>query len=384
MKENIKKIVNELTNEFHGYVKNLYDNPEIGNEEVYGSKLLSDILVKNGFETKHPYVLETDYLGVYKSKKDGPKIGFMCEYDALPDIGHGCGHNLIGVTSILAAVSLKNAVDELGGSLHVFGTPAEENFGGKVHMAAKGVFDEMDICMQFHPSSKNGIGNRSSAIIPMRFEFKGKTAHGCRPYEGASALDACVMTYQNINMLRQFAKPGTFIHGVITNGGSAANVIPDYSCADYYFRAPTIAYAKEIVEKAKNIANSCAQANNCTVTDSIYECIYEDTKINYTSALKLKSIMEEHGLTNVHDVNETPAGSTDVGATSYKCPTVQGNIKICDNDVNGHSVEFASCTISPVGKKALTDGAICLALLGLECLMDKELIKQMKEEFLND
>ncbi len=379
MKDNIKKYVNELTQEFHSYVVDLYNNPEIGNEEIYGSKLLSNILIKYGFETKHPYVLETDFLGVYSSKKKGPKIGFLCEYDALPDIGHGCGHNLIGVTSILAAISLKEVVDELGGSLHVFGTPAEENFGGKVLMANKGVFDDMDICMMFHPSSKNGVGSRSSAIVPIRFEFHGKSAHGCRPYEGASALDACVSTYQTINMLRQFAKPGSFIHGVITNGGTAANVVPPYACLDYYFRAPTIAYANELVTKAKNIAQSCAQASSCTVVDSLYECVYEDTKINYTLADSLKTIMEEQGLQTEY-VNEIPAGSTDVGATSYRCPTIQGNIKICDDDVNGHSVEFASCTISDIGKKALTNGAICLALLGLELLKDKELLKKVKEE----
>ncbi len=380
MKNLIKKRVDELTNEFQGYVKNLYDNPEIGNEEVYGSKLLSDVLIKYGFETKCPYVLETDFIGIYDSKKPGPKLGYLCEYDALPDIGHGCGHNLIGVTSILSAVALKEVVDKFGGSIHVFGTPAEENFGGKVLMAQKGVFDNMDMCMLFHPSSKNGVGSRSSAIVPIRFEFHGRTAHGCNPYEGASALDACVSTYQSINMLRQFAKPGTFIHGVITNGGSAANVIPDYSKADYYFRAPTIAYAQELVKKAKNIASSCAQAAGCTVTDSIYECIYEDTKINYTLADSLKSIMENEGLVT-EGVNENPAGSTDVGATSYRCPTIQGNIKICDNDVNGHSVEFAACTISNVGKEALNKGAICLTLLGLECLENKELLIKEKEEF---
>ncbi len=380
MKDIIKNKVNELTSKFHSYVKDLYDNPELGNEEVYGSKLLSNILIEYGFETKHPYVLQTDFLGVYESKKKGPKIGYLCEYDALPDVGHGCGHNLIGVTSILSAIALKEVIDEVGGSVHVFGTPAEENFGGKVLMAEKNVFDKMDICMMFHPSSKNGVGSRSSAIYPIRFEFYGKSAHGCRPYDGASALDACVSTYQTINMLRQFAKPGSFIHGVITNGGSAANVVPPYSCLDYYFRAPTIAYAKELVEKAKNIASSCAQASGCTVKDSVYECIYEDTKINYASAKKLKVIMEEQGL-ETQDVNEVPAGSTDVGATSYRCPTIQGNIKICDDNIKGHSIEFANCTISEIGKKALNKGAICLAYLGLECIIDKKLLEEIKGEF---
>ncbi len=379
MKNIIKNKINELTDEFHKYVNELYDNPEIGNEEVFASKLLSDVLVKYGFKTKHPYVLETDFLGEYTSKKAGPKIGYLCEYDALPDVGHGCGHNLIGVTSILAAIALKEVIEEIGGSIHVFGTPAEENFGGKVEMAKKNVFDDMDVCMMFHPSSKDGVGGRTLAIVPIRFEFYGESAHGCRPYEGKSALDACVLTYSSISMMRQFVKPGSFLHGVITNGGSAANVVPPYACLDYYFRAPTIAYANEMVEKAKNIAESCAAASGCTVKHSIYECVYEDTKINYTLANMLKDIMVEQGL-QPKDVNEVPCGSSDIGAVSYVCPTIEGNIKICDETVNGHSVEFASCTVSKVGKKALTTGAICLANLGFECITNKNKMKEIKEE----
>ncbi len=383
MKELIKKKIEELSSEFNKYVLDIYNNPELGNEEVYASKLLSDVLVKYGFKTKHPYVLETDFLGEYTSKKKGPKIGYLCEYDALPDVGHGCGHNLIGVTSILAAVALKEVIDEVGGSIHVFGTPAEENFGGKVEMAKKNVFDDMDVCMMFHPSSKDGVGGRTLAIVPIRFEFYGESAHGCRPYEGKNALDACVLTYSSISMMRQYVKPGCFLHGVITNGGSAANVVPPYACLDYYFRAPTIAYANELVQKAKNIATSCAAASGCTVKHSIYESVYEDTKINYSLAKALKEIMIEQGL-DPKDVNEVPCGSSDVGAVSYVCPTIEGNIKICDDNINGHSIEFANCTVSSVGQKALKDGAICLAYLGLECITNNEKLNKIKGEFKNE
>ncbi len=384
LKEVIKKKIENLTDEFHQYVVELYNNPEIGNEEVFASKLLSDILKEHGFDTKYPYVLDTDYLGVYKSTTEGPKIGFLCEYDALPDVGHGCGHNLIGVTSILAAIGLKEVIEEIGGSLYVFGTPAEENFGGKVLMAEKGVFDEMDACIFFHPSDHNGIGSRTSAIIPTRFEFFGQSAHGCNPYQAKSALDSAIMTYQGISMMRQFVKPEAFIHGVVSNGGTAANVIPEYASLDYYFRAKTIKYAKEIEDKAKQIAQSSAEAFGCSVKFSTYECVYEDTKINYELAYKLKEIMTEVGLTDISDVNEIPAGSSDAGATSYVCPTVQGNIKIAPLNTRGHSLEFASCTISEEGKKALKDGAVILAYLGLECITNKEYLKKVKEEFENE
>ena len=139
MDKMIKK-QDELLEEFKGYVKEIYLNPELGNAEYKTSKLLSNVLVKYGFNTKCPNLLKTDFLGIYESKKEGPKLAYLCEYDALPEVGHGCGHNLIGVTSILAAIMLKEVIDEIGGSIYVFGCPAEENFGGKVELAKLNAF----------------------------------------------------------------------------------------------------------------------------------------------------------------------------------------------------------------------------------------------------
>lgn len=381
MQGKISNTIEQIKDEFYGYVNDLYHHPELGNEEVRSSKLLADVLVKYGFKTKHPYLLETDFLGVYESNKPGPKIGYLCEYDALPDIGHGCGHNMIGVMSILAAIGLKSMIDEIGGSIHVFGTPAEENFGGKVELAKRHAFDDMDCCLMLHPSDKNGVGGKTLALIPVRYEFFGTSAHGARPYNGASALDAAVVTYQGINMLRQFL-PGTYrIHGVISEGGKAANVIPDYAVLDYYFRADTISYAREIQAKCLNIAKSAASMNNTSVKESIYECIYDDTKINYTLASELKKIYEELGLEDVNDVNEEPGGSSDVGAVSYVCPTLQGYIKIAPKGTPGHSTTFASCTISSEGNKALLNGAISLANLGYNIITNKDLLAKIKQEF---
>ncbi len=381
MKTIIKNKILECKEEFEKYVEELYLHPELGNEEYKSSKLLATALEKYGFKTKCPNLLETDFLGIYESKIKGPKIAFLCEYDALPEIGHGCGHNLIGNISILAAIGLKEIIDQIGGSIYVFGTPAEENFGGKVELAKKGAFNEIDCAMMLHPSDKNGVGAKTLALIPVRYEFFGKTAHGAKPYDGASALDAAVITYQGINMLRQFLKGNFKVHGVITNGGKAANVIPDYTVLDYYFRADTIDYAKEIQSKALNIASSAATMTNTTVKESIYECIYEDTKINYTLANELKSIYEEIGLEQIENVSETPGGSSDVGAVSYICPTIQGYIKIAPSGTRGHSTEFAKCTISDAGKKALVDGAYSLAILAYNIITNKNLLNEVKKEF---
>lgn len=382
MKEKIIKKIDSLKGEFVDYVKYLFDNPELGNQEFKAIKLLSDVLVKYGFETKCPNLLETDFLGIYKAKKTGPKIGFLCEYDALPEVGHGCGHNMIGVMSILGAIGLKEVIEEIGGEIYVIGCPAEENFGGKVDLANKGLFSSLDACIMLHPSSKYGVGSRSSALIPVKYEFFGKSAHGCDPYNGASALDAAVSTYQAISMLRQFVKGTSFIHGVIKNGGSAANVVPKYASMEYYFRATTIKYAREIEAKALNIAESAAKMHGCEVKASIYECIYEDTLINYTLAEALKKEYQKLGITEVDDVKEEAGGSTDVGACSYKCPTVQGNIKICSKEVLGHSIEFANCTISENGQNATVLGAKVLANLAYELIVNTELLAKVKNEFI--
>ena len=382
MDKMIKK-QDELLEEFKGYVKEIYLNPELGNAEYKTSKLLSKVLVKYGFNTKCPNLLKTDFLGVYESKKEGPKLAYLCEYDALPEVGHGCGHNLIGVTSILAAIMLKEVIDEIGGSIYVFGCPAEENFGGKVELAKLNAFKCCDVAMMLHPSSKYAVGSRTQALIPVRYTFHGKSAHGCHPEDGASALDGVISTYNGISMLRQFIKPGCFIHGVITNGGKASNVIPDLAVIDYYFRAPNIKYANYIKEKADNIASGAALMHGLTFDKEIYECIYEDKKINYTLAKELKKIFKEMNI-DAEDVNEVAAGSSDVGAVSYQIPTIEGNMKICNNNICGHSKEFAAATISEMGTTALKNGSLALAKLGYNLICNKDLLMEVKNEFKKD
>ena len=326
-KQIIKDSVESKVEAYMSLVKSMYENPEIGNEEFETMELLSSYLEKAGFETTKGYVVPTGFLGKYETGKPGPKIAFMCEYDALPEVGHGCGHNLIAGIGIAAGEALKAVMDQFGGTVLVVGTPAEENFGGKVSMANAGVFDDVDAALMVHPGTSSGLGGRSNAINPVKFEFFGKNAHGCQPQDGASALDAAVMTYIQINLLRQFVEKNTFIHGIIRDGGAAANVIPAYASMEYYFRAPTMKYALEVTDKAIECAKGACLATGTTFKTSIYECPYEDTLINYTLANILNDKYMELGVPDIEPVNEVGDGSTDVGAVSYKCPTIQGRIK---------------------------------------------------------
>ena len=379
--EKVKASVEENIDSYMEIVQALYDNPELGNEEFESMKLLVDYLEQAGFETQSGYVVPTGFLGTYDTKKPGPTIAFMCEYDALPEIGHGCGHNLIAAIGVAAGEALKEVVDDYGGKVLVVGTPAEENFGGKVSMADAGVFDDVDVALMIHPGSQNGVGGRSSALVPLKFEFFGKTAHAAaNPWDGVSALDAAVMSYVQINALRQMTKPHTTIHGIIRDGGTAPNVIPDYASIEYYFRAPTMAYAREISEKAINMVEAISEANGTNVEYSEYTCAYDDTVINYKLADVLTEKFGEIGVEIVQPVNEVAGGSTDVGAVSYKCPTIQGNIQIVDEGISLHTREVAEATISPAGREGLVKGAQGIALTALELLENPELLAEIKEE----
>lgn len=379
--EILKKNVEEHLDYYMAAVKQMYDNPEIGNQEFESMKLLAGMLEEQGFATETGFVVPTGFIGKYDSGKPGPTIAYLCEYDALPEVGHGCGHNLIAGIGVGAGVALKSVIDEMGGQVWVVGTPAEENFGGKVSMAEAGVFDNVDVAMMIHPGTSNGLGGRTNALNPVKFEFFGKNAHGCRPQEGKSALDAAVLTFTNINFMRQFCLPNTFIHGIFRDGGLAANVIPAYASLEYYFRGTTMAYVKELTEKAIKCAEGACAATGTTFKTSIYECPYDDVVINYTLCDMLKEQYEALGLTDIQPVKEAPAGSSDIGSVSYRCPALHGGIKIAESDVAGHSRELAAATISPEGRNALLNGATALAVLGTELITKPELLAKVKKEF---
>lgn len=381
MIEMIRKTVNDQKDSIMALVKRMYENPEIGNEEFESMAMLVEKLKEEGFETESGYIVPTGFIGKYNSGKPGPTIAYLCEYDALPEVGHGCGHNLIAGIGVASGIALKSVIDEIGGKVWVVGTPAEENFGGKVSMAEAGVFDEVDVAMMIHPSTRYGLGGRTNALNPLKFEFFGKNAHGCRPQEGKSALDAAVLTYININLMRQFALPNTYIHGIIRNGGEAANVIPAYASLEYYFRGSTMAYVQELSEKGKKCAEAAALATGCDFKVSVYECPYDDVVINYTLCNKLKEKFEELGITEIDPVSEEPHGSSDIGAVSYRCPALHGYVKIADCEVAGHSKEMADATVSSEGEKGLIDSAVALAELGYDLITNPNLLEEVKKEF---
>lgn len=359
-------------------VQQLYDKPEIGGVEYEAQALYREILKEQGFDYKEGLAMETDFVASYGDDTTGPVISLCAEYDALPEIGHGCAHNLFGGMSLLAALELKSVIDEHGGQIRLMGTPGEENLGGKIHLVDQGAFDDVDASLMLHPSTKNGLGGATQALYPLKFHFHGKTAHGCKPEEGASALDAAVLTYTSIQFQRQFMEKGSRIHGIIKDGGGAANVIPDYASLEYYFRATTMETAKAMADEATKRAEAAASSCGCTVELEVYECPYGETKFNEPLANLVKEAFEAQGRTDVEPIDYEPSGSSDVGAVSFKCPTVHGSIKIADEGVNGHSREMAAATISPEGNKALLEGSNILVEVATKLLTEPATLEACK------
>jgi amidohydrolase len=384
MKQLINEAINKLQDTFYDVSKYIGQNPELGHEEFKACKALTDVLKEQGFTVEIGTCdLPTAFTAVYDSQKPGPSIGFMAEYDALPDLGHACGHNLIGTMSIAAGIGLSKAVAETGGKVYVYGTPAEETRGGKVTMAEQGIFNHLDVAMMVHPYYCHQKSGRSLAMDAIQFEFFGKSAHAAAaPHEGINALDGVLQTFNSINALRQHVKPDVRIHGVITEGGKAANVVPDYAVAQFYVRASTRAYVDEVTEKVKACANGAALATGTKLKISNYEFSYDDMQTNQTLSDVYTNNLISLGVSE-QSITEDQGdhGSLDMGNVSQVVPAIHPYIQICDDYFVCHTHEFREAALSEQGREAMILGAKTMALTGYDVLTNQTLLQKIKEEF---
>lgn len=384
MKQLINEAINKLQDTFYDISKYIGQNPELGHEEFKACKALTDVLKEQGFTVEIGTCdLPTAFTAVYDSQKPGPSIGFMAEYDALPDLGHACGHNLIGTMSIAAGIGLSKAVAETGGKVYVYGTPAEETRGGKVTMAEQGIFNHLDVAMMVHPYYCHQKSGRSLAMDAIQFEFFGKSAHAAAaPHEGINALDGVLQTFNSINALRQHVKPDVRIHGVITEGGKAANVVPDYAVAQFYVRASTRAYVDEVTEKVKACANGAALATGTKLKISNYEFSYDDMQTNQTLSDVYTNNLISLGVSE-QSITEDQGdhGSLDMGNVSQVVPAIHPYIQICNDYFVCHTHEFREAALSEQGREAMILGAKTMALTGYDVLTNQTLLQKIKEEF---
>lgn len=383
MKNKVMELINNLTPELNELSLEIYNNPELGYEEFKACKLHTDILRKHGFTVQDNFSgVETGFKAEYKSAKEGITVAYMAEYDALPGIGHGCGHNILGTVSTGAGIILKQIIDEIGGTVVVFGTPAEETSGAKVTYVENHEFDHVDIALMAHPGSEYTKSGTSLALEPVQFEFYGKTAHAAAaPEKGVNALDAAIQTFNSINALREHIRSDSRVHGVILDGGKAANVVPDYSKSQFYVRSTSKSYNLELLEKVKNCARGAALATGTELKITKFEFNYDNMVTNETlSNVFTDKIYEVAGIKMKEPSKST--GSIDAGQVSQVCPAIHPYFDIT-NDVNvvPHTREMASCTLTDYAKEQMKNTIAALVLTGAEVIQNHKLFEEIKNEF---
>ncbi|GGB44282.1 amidohydrolase [Virgibacillus dakarensis] len=382
MKNRLKEELKVIEQELWAMSNQLYRNPELGDQEFQSMELFTDYLAKHQFNIEIGIVNRpTAFKAEYKSSKPGPAIAYLAEYDALPEVGHGCGHNLIGTMSTGAGVILSKLVAETGGSVTVFGTPAEETNGAKVPMSESGTFDGIDTAMILHPADQSYASGESLAMDAIQYSYSGKSAHAAAsPEKGINALDSVIQLFNGINALREHLPSDVRIHGIIANGGQAANVVPDKAVAQFYIRAKERAYLNKVVEKVKNIAKGAALMTGAKLEITNYELSYDNMITNHTLSEVFTKNLGEAGVEIIHPAKQD-YGSIDMGNVSQVVPAIHPYIGLNEPGLIAHTKEFADKTITGDGKSALSKGTLALASTGYDLLTNSELLQKVKDEF---
>lgn len=382
MKEKIDNILNELKPELVDLSEYILENPELGHKEYKSMEKHVELLESYGFEVEKAYMdMETAFRAIYDTGREGATVAYLAEYDALPIIGHGCGHNILGATSTGAGIVLSKLIKDKAGRVIVFGTPAEETSGGKVAMSEGGAFADVDVALIAHPSDKHYKSVKTLAMDAIEFTFRGKTAHAAsNPDKGINALDACINTFNLVNSMREHIKSDARIHGIIKNGGEAANIVPDLAIAQFYARATTREYLEELTEKLKNCARGASIATGTELEIRNYELSYDNLITNKELSHIYIEKLKKMGVEEVLEPKEDQ-GSSDIGNVSQVCPAIHPTFSISQGSLVGHTVEFRNATKTDYayGEMLKTIGA--LAWSGYDVIEDEEILNRIKIEF---
>ena len=386
LRETIVNYVDRQDPVYRRIALDIHARPETSNHEHFACARLSDQLRAEGFEVSvgvagHP----TGFSAVYRAEKPGPVLAFLAEYDALPELGHGCGHNLFGATSSLAGAALKQVLQQTGGEIRVYGTPGEEcgeNGSAKGSFVREGFFEDVDAALCVHPGSDHHeLTHPEIACAPIRIEFRGKASHASsHPQDGINALDALVLVFSAIGLLRQQLPGDVRIHGIVTHGGSAPNIIPDYTEGRFFVRAATVSRMMDVLRKMEKIVEGAALQTGCTG-------LLEPTQRNLVENVVPTPSFDAVYLKNLRSLGETldetvksQLGSSDVGNVSQVIPVIQPMIRISDRPVAGHSVEKREACRSETGLRSIALGAKALALTALDLLLSPELLEKIRQD----
>ncbi len=384
----IKDILNEIEDKKQELVetsKYIWNNPEIGYQEFKAKDILINVLEKEGFEIQRDIgKVASAFSAVKNGKGKGPKVAIMSEYDALPGIGHACGHNLFSVASIGAALGISKVLDRIDGSVVVIGTPAEEatvpNAGGKAILIEEGVFDNIDAAMICHAEGRTIVERLLVAAASIDVVFTGKAAHaGGSPHEGINALTAGLLTINNINAIRQHFLPRVIVNPIITEGGVTANTIPDKCAMKLSVRADKRNVLQYVMDKVENCIKAAAMVTGCKYEIDMDRKIYEDLIPNHELSLAFRDSLNILGVDYIE--SEEANYAWDAGNVSYICPTIAPYIKIGSEELVGHTEDFKNASNSEEGFAGMIIGAKAMALTILDYLTSPHLRDRAKEEF---
>jgi amidohydrolase len=382
LKSKITAFIDDNSRELCELSRNIHDNPELGFQEVKASKWLTAFLENQGFKLKRAiFGLETAFIASYG--KGAPVVALLAEYDALPKLGHACGHNIIAVSSTGAGAAAKLAVDRCGGKVVVIGTPAEELYGGKITMAQKGAFKGLDAAMMVHPGGHDSVVTEALACQGLSVEFFGKASHAAgRPEAGINALEALVQSFNSINSLRQHIKPKARIHGIITDGGQAPNIVPSHSAGTFLVRAEDITYLEDLKKRVLNCFSGAAVATGARLEYKWEELCYAPMLNNLTiGKLFVRNMLEIGHKMKMVDADKS-FGSTDFGNVSQLLPGIHASVRITSRrGVVTHSPQFAEAAVSEKGLQAMLDAAKALAMTAADLLAEPANLVRAKNEF---
>jgi amidohydrolase len=381
-KRRIAETIWHLREEILHLAHRIHATPELAFEEVQASRWIADAVARHGYRVEHPVGrLATGVRGLLPGGRPGKgaRIGILAEYDALPGLGHGCGHNLMAASGVGAAIGLAAVAADVPGAIVFLGTPAEERGNGKQTMIEDGMFANLDAALLFHPSDKSHVEKHALASEEIDVAFSGFQAHAAaEPWKGRNALDALILLFSAIGLWRQQLEPDARVHGIIVEGGTAPNIIPARTSARFMIRSTSDQRLGRMREQFRAMVEAAGRATGCE-HEVLFSGYTGSMKNNLVLAERFAAHMAAYGIPN--GPPDSQMGSTDMGNVSQVCPAIHPNLAICDPGVPRHSIEFREQAISLRADEITLLAATLIAQVAYELLADPSLVEKAWQEF---
>jgi amidohydrolase len=381
LKERAVAAIDAIAGDLAAASHSIHAHPELAYAEHHAHRLLTDVLADAGLRPERgSHGIETAF--ALDAGRTGPTVAVLCEYDALPGIGHACGHNIIATAGLGAGLALAGLADEAGGRLRLLGTPAEEGGGGKIQMARRGAFEGVDAAVMVHPADTDYAKMSAIAVQQLVVRYHGAAAHAAAyPERGRNALDAAVLGYMNVAALRQHILPTERLHGIFTRAGEKPNIVPAETEMDWYVRSPTIDSLQPLKARVAACLESAAVATGCSAHLEWQPNTYADVVDNLPLLAAYCANSRRIGRHLTLDDVDGTGGSTDMGNVSYLVPSIHPMLAVAPAGVSLHTPEFADHARSAAGDRAVIEGAKVMALTAIDVWTSPDLRERMRREF---